>query len=419
MNPNPSIAIIGGGPSGLLFARLLEINGITDYIVYERDETAIPGPWQQGGTLDLRPSSGQLALRRADLFDQFSRFARWDASCFHMIYPNGATAMRHDQERDAPEIDRLHLRQLLLESIPAHKIRWGHAVKIVERRAADGSQAVSEASDIVIHFTNGTIASGFRLVVGADGAWSKVRPLITTAEPVYSGKMFIEGRLSHENPGFATAKELVGPGSMFAAGHHKKLAIQQVSNGTYRVYFGLQSPEDFYHHRECNNSSSGDEDLNNRTEQLRSLLLSSDEYFATWGPQLREFVETAEGPFRAWPLYRMEPEKLCWGGKTPGVTLLGDAAHVSTPFVGEGVNCSLYDAVVLADSIVKHCGVGAGFDSVSAEELNRALQEYEEDMLARGRDLIERSMAMEDVFFSEDAVTGVLEFFKSFSEKSE
>ncbi|RAK75022.1 FAD-dependent oxidoreductase [Aspergillus fijiensis CBS 313.89] len=419
MNPTPSFAIIGGGPSGLLFARLLEINGITDYVVYERDESAIPSPWQQGGTLDLRPSSGQLALRRADLFDQFSKFARWDASCFHMLYPDGTTAIRHDQERDAPEIDRLHLRQLLLESIPAHKIRWGHAVRAVERREADGSQAGSEDGDIVIHFLNGTIASGFRLVVGADGAWSKVRPLITAAKPVYSGKMFIEGRLTHDNPGYAIAKELVGPGSMFAAGHHKKLAVQRVSNGTYRVYFGLQAPEDFYHHRECSSGPSGDEDLNNRTEQLRSLLLLSDEYFATWGPQLRKFVETAEGPFRAWPLYRMDPEKLCWSGKTPGLTLLGDAAHVSTPFVGEGVNCSLYDAVVLADSIVKHCGDGAGFDSSSAEKLNRALEEYEEDMLARGRDLIERSTAMEKVFFSEDAVAGVLEFFKSFSEKSE
>ncbi|RAL08543.1 FAD-dependent oxidoreductase, partial [Aspergillus homomorphus CBS 101889] len=377
------IAIIGGGPSGLLFARLLEVNGITDYVVYERDESAVLGPWQQGGTLDLRPSSGQLALRRAGLFDRFSNeFARWNASCFHVLYPNGTTAVRFDQERDAPEIDRLQLRQLLLESIPAHKIRWGHAVKAVERRA-DESQ---EGDD------NGLIISGKQLI-----------PLlqITSAKPVYSGKMFIEGRLSQDNPSYATAKELVGPGSMFAAGQHKKIAVQQVADGSYRAYFGLTVPESFYHHRESN--GSGDDSPINRTEELRKLLLS-DAYFARWAPQLRKFVENAEGPFRAWPLYRMEPEKLHWSGKPPGVTLLGDAAHVSTPFVGEGVNCSMYDAVVLADSIFKHCGEGAHLDVSNGEGINRARVEYEENMLARGRDLIERSTAMEEILFAYNAV---------------
>ena len=177
---SPSIAIIGGGPSGLVFARLLEQSGITDYVVFERDASATPGPWQQGGTLDLHTHSGQLALQRAGLFDDFSRrLARWDGSCIHIVDPAGTTVVRAGEGHDRPEIDRLQLRQLLLQSVPAHKIRWGHAVKTVEKSVGVDGEAAFRGNGCIIRFTNGTSASGFQLIVGADGAWSKARHLVS------------------------------------------------------------------------------------------------------------------------------------------------------------------------------------------------------------------------------------------------
>jgi 2-polyprenyl-6-methoxyphenol hydroxylase-like FAD-dependent oxidoreductase len=178
MEPSPSVAIIGGGPSGLVFARLLELNGITDYIVYERDQSATPGQWQQGGTLDLHAPSGQLALKRADLFDEFSKFARWDASCFRVLDQEGSNVFNMEG-RDAPEIDRLQLRQLLLDSVPVHKVRWGSPVASVEK--IEDSHGGINNKGYTIHFTDGTLATGFCLVVGADGVWSKVRPLVSQA----------------------------------------------------------------------------------------------------------------------------------------------------------------------------------------------------------------------------------------------
>lgn len=163
------IAVIGAGPSGLTLARLLEINNI-DYMVYERDESPEPKFINQGGTLDIHASSGQVALKEAQLFDEFKSIARWDASRVFMQNPSGTVTAVFGDERDAPEIDRLQLRKLLLDSIPTGKIRWGHRVKSIERG--------DTASEHVISFVNSASASGFRAIVGADGVWSKVRPLV-------------------------------------------------------------------------------------------------------------------------------------------------------------------------------------------------------------------------------------------------
>lgn len=163
----PAIAIIGGGPSGLAFARLLEVNKI-DYVVYERDtSSAVEG---QGGSLDIHGKTGQLVLKEAGLFDEFKKYARWDAVKTLLQDKNGTTHLVFGEDQDAPEIDRASLRKILLESIPQSKIRWNHAVGSVEKL---------DTGKIVINFKNGSSASGFKLVVGADGAWSKARHLVS------------------------------------------------------------------------------------------------------------------------------------------------------------------------------------------------------------------------------------------------
>ncbi|KAJ5119857.1 hypothetical protein N7448_010526 [Penicillium atrosanguineum] len=402
MHSPPSIAIIGGGPSGLLFARLLEVNGLKDYVVYERDESFTPGPWQQGGSLDLHGPSGQLALKEAGLYDEFNKFyARWDASRIHIVKPSGETVGRFGEGRDAPEIDRLQLRQLLLGSIPSQKIQWGHGVRYLERKETDDLE--KRDNGCTIHFSNGCSATGFDLIVGADGGWSKVRPLLTPAQPVYSGKMYIEGKISQSNPTYKVAHELAGPGMMMVMGPSKSLALQQVADSTYRMYFGVVVPKDFYQHR--------DGGAVEKTEAVRELMLSSERFFASWAPHLKDIAKNAEGPFRAWALHHLRLEDVGWKRDTaPGVTLLGDAAHLSTPFVGEGVNCAMYDAVVLTKCLIELFGRGSEVENVQKASLENALASYEADMFERGRDLIRRSAESEAVIFSENAVEDVLGF---------
>jgi 2-polyprenyl-6-methoxyphenol hydroxylase-like FAD-dependent oxidoreductase len=84
---------------------------------------------------------------------------------------HGEVRLRHGdgEDTDRPEIDRRDLRVLLLDSVPKEKIRWGAKVESLQKQE-DGMMS--------IRFTNGTTESKFRLVVGADGAWSKVRSLV-------------------------------------------------------------------------------------------------------------------------------------------------------------------------------------------------------------------------------------------------
>ncbi|KAF9875362.1 monooxygenase FAD-binding protein [Colletotrichum karsti] len=391
------IAIVGGGPCGLVFARLLELNNI-DYVVFERDASSVPTPMYQGGTLDLHPPSGQQALKDAGLFDEFKKLARWDATRFTI--QNTTCTLRHSfgEGRDAPEIDRLQLRQMLLDSIPSHKIRWGHGVRSIEK----------EGSDWLINFSNGASASGFRLVVGADGAWSKVRPLLTAAKPEYSGKLFIEGRISHGNPSYAAALEITGPGNMMALGYGRSLSVQQVADGSYRMYAGLVAPEDLT--RKTLDMAD--------TEGTRRKLLTSPELFADFAPELKQFITDAEGPFRPWPLYRMPVSSLSWA-RVPGVTLIGDAAHVSTPFVGEGVNIAMYDALKLMNSIKKHCGGGVDGDFKDAAGLEKAVAEYEEDMFERAQSFISRCIMSEGIFFAEDGAQQLVDMITDVSKREE
>jgi 2-polyprenyl-6-methoxyphenol hydroxylase-like FAD-dependent oxidoreductase len=163
---NRTVAIVGAGPCGLTLARLLECKGI-DYVVYERDES--PESNRTGGSLDIHGKTGQLALQQCGLFEKFAKNARYEDTVFAIADKTGNLLLELGHGRDAPEIDRAQLRQILLDSIPEHKIMWGQTLK----SATHGND-----NRPVLRFANDTVLSGFSLVVGADGAWSKVRSMV-------------------------------------------------------------------------------------------------------------------------------------------------------------------------------------------------------------------------------------------------
>ncbi|PKX91290.1 FAD-dependent oxidoreductase [Aspergillus novofumigatus IBT 16806] len=160
--------------------------------------------------------------------------------------------------------------------------------------------------------------------------------------------------------------------------------------------FWSDSAGSFYHH--CSGSAV------DKTEAVRQMLLSLDDFTNPGRHSPRPLLRTPRATFRAWPLCRMEVGDIGWKREVaPGVTLLGDAAYASTPFVGEGVNCSMYDAVMLAERILQHCGSVSSLSNVPAVRLETALASFEEDMFERGRDPIRRSTESEEMLFAENA----------------
>ena len=64
-------------------------------------------------------------------------------------------------------------------------------------------------------FTNGRTAR-FDLVVGADGAWSRVRPILSDVTPTYTGVTVVEMGIDNVDQRHPEIGELVGRGSMSA-----------------------------------------------------------------------------------------------------------------------------------------------------------------------------------------------------------
>lgn len=162
----PQVAIVGGGPSGLALAGQLERAGIS-YVVYERSKSETR---PAGGCLDLHVGSGQRAMREAGCYAEMRKYGRLGDATIHRVWDHeGHQVFSWGEGRDAPELDRTQIKAALLTTIPEDKILWEKAVNSATR---------DENGHIVLSFADGTTASGFKLVVGADGSWSKIRHLV-------------------------------------------------------------------------------------------------------------------------------------------------------------------------------------------------------------------------------------------------
>lgn len=358
----PTIAVVGAGPGGLLTARILQLGGL-HVTVYDADESLAAR--DQGGTLDLHADSGQIAIEDAQLMREFTALARPEGQAHRLLDPSGTVLVDQapaDGEAAAPEIDRAQLRRMLVESLAPDTIRWGHRVAAVD--------------DGVITFTDGSTASA-DLVVGADGAWSRVRAALTDAVPSYTGVTFVEAlftRVTEQHPEIA---ELVGDGHMWANGDGRTIVLQRNSGDVVRGYVSMRAELDWLAHAGLGTADGrgGILDANGTqttdTERVRTALR---ERFAEFAPELLRVIDDSEGSLPNRPIFAL-PTPTRWEHRV-GITLLGDAAHVMSPFGGNGVNLALLDGAELARAVLTSAGDGTSLDD--------AVRAYEERMVERG-----------------------------------
>ncbi|WP_433237171.1 FAD-dependent oxidoreductase [Streptosporangium sp. CA-135522] len=343
------ISIIGAGPGGLTCARILQKHGIP-VTVYDRDPH--PEARNQGGTLDLHADDGQLALREAGLIDEFFGLARPEGQEMRRLDPTGRILSHHVPAEDEffkPEIDRGQLRNLLLNSLEPGTVQWDHSVEKVGG-PADGPRRV--------HFLDGATVET-DLVIGADGAFSRVRPAVSSAAPQYTGVSFLEAWFQDVENAHPDLAALVGQGGAVAADGDRALFAQRNSGDHIRVYIIQRLPADWI-------TASG---LNvDDTAGIRARLLDA---FSGWSPPMLQMITDNDGPYVDRPLFAL-PVPHTWE-PTPTVTLLGDAAHLMPP-LGVGANLAMLDACELALALAGSTTVG------------EAIGTYEKTMLPRATD---------------------------------
>lgn len=92
--------------------------------------------------------------------------------------------------------------------------------------------------------------------------------------------------------------------------------------------------------------------------------------------------------------------------RTPGVTLLGDAAHLMAPS-GEGANLAMYDAAELGKLIVEY-----------PNDIELALENYEQALFKRSAAEAEESHELLDLCLGQDAPYGLIALFEGSNEQN-
>lgn len=382
LSDNKQIAIVGGGPGGLTLARLLQLKG-AKVKVYERDFDK--NARVQGSPLDLHDESGLAAINKANLSEAFrhnflpgadrKKIMNGQAEVFfsdHDTKPKENFGHEHFR----PEIARGALRKILLESLQPGTVAWdSHFISMDKQQ--EGWR---------LHFKNKPSVYA-DIVIGADGAHSKIRPQLTDIKAFYSGILMLEGNIYNAETTAPHISGLLNGGKIMAFGNEQNILMGQKDHGEIGFYASFKADEHWGH-------SSG-LDFSDNLQVLEWFKITYPEWSSVW----YELFEHTAAPFIPRPIYCM-PLDQAWP-PLPNLTILGDAAHVMPPFAGEGVNMAMLDALELSEYLT----------SDKYLTIQEAISEYEISMRKRASVMAKESLENGELMHSKNALSTMLAFF--------
>jgi len=362
MNQSLEVAVVGAGPIGLAAALLLAKRaGVAPERIAVIDRR-IPAPSDiRALPVDLRvfalSRASEKILRAADAWQDvaavraapYERMQVWHAD----VPPHGGDALVFDAaeigERDLGVIAENNVLQAALLA----------AARRAGVRLVQGELTALERERGAMVLRTPDAQFQVRLVIGADGAQSRVRELAGLfARRTDYGQLAIVAMVGTAKPHQHTAwQRFLGDGT---------LAFLPLANGLSSIVWSVP------------------------TARAEKLLVAAPHEFER---QLEQDFDSALGAVRLeserlrFPLWRLSAEHYV----SERIALVGDAAHVVHPLAGQGANLGLLDAAALADVLGS-----AGGEDIGAERILRRYERWrrsENELMSAAIDAFDRLLA--------------------------
>ncbi|KAF0701235.1 Aste57867_8272 [Aphanomyces stellatus] len=337
--------IVGGGLGGLAAARAFQRKGI-HVKLFEKAAAFLP---TTGAGFGFSPN-GQICVESLGLKDALTPI-------LHPFRHHRVTAANNELLYDGDNLDQLavesgyhiagtlraDLVSLLANSLEKDTIHYKSNVTAIHQ----------DETSVQVTLANGETIKG-DFLVGADGINSVVaRTVVDTMPdaPVYCGENIFYGILD-TIPAFGQPEQLV---QHLEAGEYIQYPVGPTKFVWAHVYKGEAPPDK----SEWTGGSSPE-------ASLRAFLST----LAPSHPLHAAAAITHPNQLLHFGMYYRKPKPSWHKGR---VVLLGDACHATLPYIGQGANQAMEDAIVLADAIAKHGtkDVTAAFDVYFQKRFDR------------------------------------------------